>query len=113
MALEHLRAAEPVNVLSGMPDAVAGKAVALFKGRDLEVVRIPLVAGAGLPMHHVPGEITIHCLYGHLQVHSDGNPAAQLRAGELIYLPGGIAHDLLALEDAVALVTIALNRGCA
>ena len=50
MALEHLRAAEPVNVLSGMPDAVAGKAVALFKGRDLEVVRIPLVAGAGLPM---------------------------------------------------------------
>ena len=96
MALEHLRAAEPVNVLSGMPDAVAGK-----------------VAGAGLPMHHVPGEITIHCLYGHLQVHSDGNPAAQLRAGELIYLPGGIAHDLQALEDAVALVTIALNRGCA
>ena len=35
------------------------------------------------------------------------------RAGELIYLPGGIAHDLQALEDAVALVTIALNRGCA
>ena len=110
MALEHLRAAEPVNVLSGMPNAAAGKAVALFKGRDLEVVRIPLAAGAGMPMHHVPGEITIHCLHGHLQVHSESNPVAQLRTGDLIYLPGGIAHDLRAVEDAVALVTIALHR---
>ncbi|MDO5652983.1 MAG: cupin domain-containing protein [Brachymonas sp.] len=111
MALDRIQPAEPINVLTGVPQEAAYKPMALFKGKHLEVARIALQPGAGLPMHKVAGEITIHCLQGHLLVNSEGNATAELLPGELIYLPGGVPHDLHAVgQDGVALVTIALRN---
>ena len=67
-----------------------------------------LQAGKALPPHKVPGEITIHCLEGRMAVGADGAQHV-LAAGQLLYLDGGVMHDVRALDDASALVTIVLQ----
>jgi quercetin dioxygenase-like cupin family protein len=91
----------------------------LFKSRDLEVMRLVLLAGKTMPAHKVDGEITLHCLEGRLEVTVDGR-ASPLHAGQLMVLDGASVHALRALADASLLVTIALRplvpaaagRGC-
>lgn len=108
MALTHAAPGSAIALrmalLPGEP-----KAQALFKARDLEVVRLALAAGDALPPHRVAGEITVQCLSGALQI-GLGEQRCTLRAGEMSYLSGGALHDVRALEDCVALVTIALSR---
>jgi len=107
MAIPHAQPGQAVEVRP-LGAALAGTGThALFKSRDLEVMRLVLRAGQSLPPHKVPGEITIHCLEGALDVGIDGRTVT-LRAGELTYLPGGAVHDVRATADASALVTIAL-----
>jgi len=85
------------------------KTVALFKSDDLEVMRVVLKAGAALPPHKVRGEITIQCIEGELLISVEGTDRT-LRAGQMIYLRGGVLHDLRASEDSSALVTVALRK---
>lgn len=82
--------------------------VALFKGDDLEVMRVVLQAGKSLPPHKVPGEITIHCLEGAVDITSEATSHV-LRAGQMLYLRGHALHGVMALQDCSALVTIALK----
>jgi quercetin dioxygenase-like cupin family protein len=107
MALTHAKPGAVIALRAA--GAVAGepKAQALFKGVDLEVMRLALAAGETLPPHRVGGEITVQCLSGALQLGLDDG-SCTLRAGEMSYLSGGALHDVRALEDCVALVTIAL-----
>ena len=110
MAIPHAQPGQAVEVRP-LGAALAGTGThALFKSRDLEVMRLVLRAGQSLPPHKVPGEITIHCLEGALDVGIDGRTVT-LRVGELTYLAGGAVHDVRATEDASALVTIALTVG--
>lgn len=81
---------------------------ALFKAQHLEVIRLVLRQGHALPMHRVAGEITVQCLEGSIAVTTATGPHT-LRAGQLLFLAGGDDHDVRALEDASALVTIALR----
>ena len=83
-------------------------ATALFKSRDLEVIRLLMGAGKGMPPHQVPGEITIQCVSGHLEVGLDDGPAV-LQPGQMLYLKGNAMHSVTALTDACALVTIVLQ----
>lgn len=107
MAIEHARPGQAVDARPLGRDLATSKTTALFKGRDLEVMRLVLPAGKSLPPHKVPGEITIHCIEGALDVTCDGKSHV-LQAGQLLYLPGDAVHGVTALEDASALVTIAL-----
>jgi quercetin dioxygenase-like cupin family protein len=108
MALTHVAAGEPIGLHPMGMALRAARTSALFKSRDLEVIRLVLHAGKSLPPHAVPGEITIHCLEGRLRV--DANSRAQdLAAGELLYLEGGVEHAVFAHEDCCALVTISLR----
>lgn len=109
MALTH---AAPGTAVALRTAYVPGepKAQALFKSRDLEVVRLALAAGEALPPHRVAGEISVQCLSGALRLGLDEGHCA-LRAGEMSYLSGGALHDVRALEDCVALVTIVLAHG--
>jgi quercetin dioxygenase-like cupin family protein len=70
-------------------------------------VRLVMKKGDQLPPHRVPGEITVQCLSGSLEL-GVGDDKRRLRAGEMSYLSGGTVHDVLAIDDCVALVTIAL-----
>jgi quercetin dioxygenase-like cupin family protein len=108
MALSHALPSELVDVQPLGLRLAGEKTVALFKSRDLEVIRLVLQAGRSLPPHQVPGEITIHCLEGRMTVDCEGQ-VATLAAGQLLFLAGGQRHGVSAPEDASALVTIALK----
>ena len=106
MALPHARPAQPVDIAA--PVAPGGlSATALFKSRDLEVIRLLIPAGKGLPPHRVPGEITIQCISGQVEIGLDEGKAL-LQPGQLLYLGGDAMHSVRAVTDACALVTIAL-----
>lgn len=80
---------------------------ALFKSHQLEVVRLVLPRGRGLPQHRVQGEITVQCIEGLIDF-SCGPDHQQLQPGPLIHLAAGETHALHALEDSSALLTIVL-----
>jgi quercetin dioxygenase-like cupin family protein len=108
MALHH---ASPGQVLDVRPlgsRLSTEKTSALFKSSQIEVMRLVLLAGKAMPPHKVPGEITIHCIEGSLDVELDG-VTARLEAGQLLFLAGNAMHGVKAVTDASALVTIALK----
>lgn len=109
MAMPHALPGDSVDVAPLGPRLSSAKTHALFKSADLEVIRLVLRAGKSLPSHKVPGELTIQCLEGALDVAVEGRSAV-LRAGQLLYLAGGVPHSVRALEDASALITIALRN---
>lgn len=108
MAIAHALPGQAVDVQPLGSSLATEKTTALFKSRDLEVMRLVLLAGKSLPPHKVPGEITVHCVEGALDVKAAGKSHV-LRAGQLLYLPGDVLHSVTALEDASALVTVALK----
>lgn len=137
MALKHAHPAQAVDVRPLGNTALAQtKSAALFKSEQLEVVRIVLLKGQTLPSHQVPGEITLQCIEGVVDVQSSiasadeqfascrggcnaviwprpvPSTTTRLQAGELMYLPGEAPHALTAVEDTSVLVTIVLpSRG--
>lgn len=106
MAISHAQPGQPVDVLDAASPGVL-TATALFKSRDLEVIRLLMGAGKGMPPHRVPGEITIQCVSGQVEVGLDGGPTV-LQPGQMLFLKGDAMHSVTALTDACALVTIAL-----
>lgn len=109
MAIPHAAPGQIVDVGALGARLSTEKTSALFKSRDLEVMRLVLQAGKSLPPHKVPGEITVQCVEGALRIGADGQSHV-LRAGHLLYLAGDVLHDVLALEDSSALVTVALKK---
>lgn len=109
MAIEHALPGQAISVQPLGSTLAAHRTRALFKSEDLEVMRLVLCAGKSLPPHQVAGDITVQCIEGSLQINAAGQPHV-LRAGQLLYLPGGVLHDVKALEDASALVTVALKK---
>ena len=108
MAIPHASPCEVIDVRSLVGPPSTAKTVAIFKSQDLELIRLVLRAGQSLPPHKVPGEITVHCIEGRIEV-SSGSCLSTLNAGQLLFLTGGTEHAVLALEDSNALVTIALK----
>ena len=107
MAIPHASPGEAIDVQPLGNRLLSEKIVALFKSEHLEVIRLVLAAGKSLPPHKVPGDITVLCLEGSIDVTAEGKSHV-LGAGQLLYLTGGVTHGVVALEDASALVTIAL-----
>ncbi len=107
MALVHAASGQVLDANPLKARMASERTSALFKGRDLEVMRLILAAGKSLPPHKVPGEITIHCLEGSLEIELDAS-TVRLDAGRLLYLEGGAMHGVTARVDSSALVTLAL-----
>jgi quercetin dioxygenase-like cupin family protein len=109
MALSHAFPGQAIDVRPLGSALSTQKTTALFKSEDLEVMRLVLPAGKSLPPHKVPGEITVQCIEGCIDVTAEGQSHV-LRAGQLLYLPGNVPHGVTALESASALVTVALKK---
>lgn len=109
MAIPHAASGQVVDIVGDGSTLPSAKTFALFKSADLEVMRIVLPAGKSFPPHRVDGEITMQGLAGRVEVTADGRTQT-LAAGQLMYLSGGVEHELVAREDASVLVTIALHR---
>lgn len=109
MALLHARSGEPISIQPLGTRLPSEKTTALFKSEQLEVIRLVLLAGRSLPPHAVPGEITVQCIEGEIDVTAEGESHV-LRAGEFLFLSGNVSHGVAALQDSSALVTIVLGK---
>ena len=107
MAIPHATPGQAIDIRPDAMGADGARTVALFKSRDLEVMRLVLPAGKSLPPHKVACEITIQCVAGALAVTTAAG-RHPLQSGQLLYLDREAVHDVLALEDAIALVTVVL-----
>lgn len=77
------------------------------RGHLLRQTIIALAAGRKLDDHSNPGEATVHVLHGRVRLEA-GEASWEGASGHLIEVPDA-THSLLALEDAVVLLT-AVNR---
>jgi len=82
-------------------------AITLVKEGDLRVTLTALRAGARMDAHHTDGYTSIQVMAGRLRVAAAGD-AHDLGVGELLVLGRAVVHEVLALEDAAFLLTIAL-----
>lgn len=108
MALPH---AQPLDIIDLRPlgTGLAGAVTtSLLKTPSLQLMRLVLPAGQGLPEHSVPGSITVLCLEGEAVVTTPSRRCV-LGAGRLVVLEGGEPHSVQALTDASLLVTVLLH----
>lgn len=109
MAISHAQPGAVIDVRPlgrGLADA---RSHALFKSADLEVMRLVLRAGEGMPPHAVAGEITLQCIEGRIAFDS-ATGQIELATGQLVHVVGDDMHSLRAIEDSSLLLTIALKR---
>jgi quercetin dioxygenase-like cupin family protein len=106
MAIPHTQPGQPADIAAPVPPG-ALSATALFKSRDLEVIRLLIPAGKGMPPHRVRGEVTVQCVSGQVEI-GLCDSTTLLESGQLLYLAGDAMHSVRAVTDACALVTIAL-----
>ncbi len=105
MALPH---AHPLDIVDIRPLGAAvhsAVSTSLLKTDSLQLMRLVLPAGQGMPEHEVPGAVTIQCLEGQATV-SAPSRSCDLHAGELVMLDGGERHAVKAVTDCSLLVTI-------
>lgn len=89
------------------PQPTGGQnAKTLAKYDDFRIVLTALKAHTHIPGHQTEGRMSIHTVRGHLRLRALGR-TFDLRAGSLLALDQGVAHELDALEDSAFLLTIA------
>lgn len=109
MAQIHAQSGQVVSVRPFGDRLVSVRTTAIIKADQLEVIRIVLPAGKGLPVHSAPGEITVQCIEGQIEFQT---PAALhvLEAGDFIHLHGNEPHALKATVDSSALLTMCIAK---
>ncbi|MCL4183796.1 MAG: cupin [Burkholderiaceae bacterium] len=105
MALSHATSGDVVQVRPPGTRIGDSPSTAIVRDGHIEVMRLLLPAGKSLPVHALPGPMTLHCMEGVIDVHADGT-SRPMRAGELMYLAGGAAHSVHAIEDSFVLATV-------
>lgn len=108
MAIPHSQPGDVIDVRPLGPALAGARSHALFKSADLEVIRLVLRAGEGMPPHAVAGEITLQCIEGRIAFDCDAG-RRELAAGQLIHSAADEIHELRALQDSSLLLTIALK----
>ncbi len=71
-------------------------------GANTMLARLVLKKGAHVPTHHHFHEQISHVVEGALEFRIDGKPIA-VRAGEIFCIPPHLPHEVVALQDSVAL----------
>ena len=55
--------------------------------------------------HKVDGPITVQCLQGQIAFSMESDTHS-VRAGQWVFLPGGVPHTIQGIEDSVMLLTV-------
>jgi quercetin dioxygenase-like cupin family protein len=109
MAISHAASGQLVDVQPLADKLADARTTALFKTGMLEVMRVVLPAHKTMPAHQVKGDMTIQCLEGEIDLMANGQ-TQRMKAGQLVWLAGGIDHALTALQDSSLLVTLVLQK---
>lgn len=105
MALEHVAPCEVANLMTFGTQEREGAMNALVKTGDFEAIVMHLSPSQTIPSHSVDGPLTVQCLNGAVDFSVEGDSRI-MRAGDWMFLPGGTAHAVAALEESRVLVTI-------
>ncbi|RFP65116.1 hypothetical protein D0N36_10570 [Hymenobacter lapidiphilus] len=83
--------------------------ITAYKTDGLRIVLLALRAGAELKTHTAPGIISVQVLEGHITF-TAGPQVAELASGQLLTLHAGIPHSVVAVTEAVFLLTLAVSK---
>jgi quercetin dioxygenase-like cupin family protein len=108
MAIHHATSGERIDIRPLAGELRNAITKTLYKSDHLEVFRLILMADKGMPPHSVPGEVTVQCLEGCIEL-TVGNAVQTLREGDMVCLKGNEVHSLKAVVDSSTLVTILLH----
>ena len=108
MAIQHSLPGEVTDVRPLGARLRDAQSVALLKADQLEIARIVLLAGKEWRDHQAPGEITVQCIEGLIELRT-GQASKLLHPGQLIHLSTRELHALKAVEDSSALLTMCLK----
>jgi quercetin dioxygenase-like cupin family protein len=61
-------------------------------GRETVQARIDIAPGGTAPWHRHPGEEVIYVIEGSLEYQLEGKNPATFKAGEVLFIPAGVAH---------------------
>lgn len=114
--LEHIRTAPGPraetppdrSTVVQLPPREASEHVAistLLQSSTLQLLRLVVPAGKASPPYRAPGELTIHCLDGHVAFCHRGEHL-ELHVGELAHLHPGEVPALSGVTDSSVLVTL-------
>lgn len=107
MAIDHLAPGAVTDIRPLGPRLKDMVSTALFKSPEMEVMRLVLRAGQGIPEHYAPGDMTIHCIEGTAEVRIRERTLS-LPDGHLARLARGTPYDIRATDDCSLLVTISM-----
>lgn len=105
MSLHHPVSGEVIDIRPLGDKLPQSESIALVRTAEFEVMRVVLPAGKSVPQHHVPGELTVQCLEGTVEIQAHDKQIV-LRPGELIYLVGNVPYAFQALENASLLISM-------
>jgi quercetin dioxygenase-like cupin family protein len=63
-----------------------------IEGRETVQARIDIAPGVTAPWHRHPGEEVIYVIEGTLEYQLEGQNPATFKAGEVLFIPAGVAH---------------------
>jgi len=63
-----------------------------IENRETVQARIDIAPGATAPWHRHPGEEVIYVIEGTLEYQLEGKSPVTLKAGEVLFVPAGVAH---------------------
>lgn len=63
-------------------------------GREVVQVRVDFERGTGFPRHHHPGEELVYAIEGSMEYRVDGGPPVTLEAGDVMFIPTGVIHEV-------------------
>jgi quercetin dioxygenase-like cupin family protein len=108
MAIPHAKSGDLIDIGPLGPSLAATATRVLVKSPTLEVIRLVVPAGKDVPEHTAPGDITVQCLEGAVDLTAEGR-TQRLVPGQLLYLAAGAPHALRGVENASVLLTILLR----
>jgi quercetin dioxygenase-like cupin family protein len=82
-------------------------------GREAVQVRVDFAPDAVAPRHRHPGEEIVYVLKGTLVYELDGQPPRTLNAGDVVFIPAGVAHTVrnIGSDQASELATYVVEKG--
>lgn len=109
MAIPHAAPGMPVDLRSQGEALSESETTALVKNDEFQAIRLVIPAGHEVCNNHrVEGPITVHCLEGQIAFAAD-NDERPVRAGQWLFLPGGVPHTIRGVEDSLVLLTVIFN----
>ena len=78
----------------------------LLRTPDVRVLLLALRANTVIPEHATNHTVLVQVIAGHVQLATPTTGATELVAPAMLFLPANVAHDLVAYDDSLVLVTL-------